>query len=199
MAEYKLTPPMVRGEITARRRRGGQGSAVDRDVEWLQQLQRLAASLPGGYVKKIVWDREDGYPEHSWGFMQWTVRPFVQGYGCDGTTDRNVHLVALTLCGMLGIDYRRCYREAYADCDGAWIEALLDDAGLAEETRLPAEPSLDAIVLMLSDLGQINNRSLVSVLAEALEDRGWPVARYWDLEDAAKARVRAAIAEGFRG
>ncbi|WP_406625387.1 hypothetical protein [Acidovorax sp. SDU_ACID1] len=198
MAEFKLTPPLVRQEIIARRRRGGAGGVVDRDVEWLQWLQREAASLPGGYVKKIVWGEEDGYPEHAWGFVQWTVRPFVQGYGCDGTTDRNVHLVALTLCGMLGIDYQRCYRDAYADNDYAWIDALPDDASLVEETRLPAEPSLDAIVLMLADLEQINNRSLVAVLAGVLEEWDLLPTCYWERKDAAKARVRAVIGAGLR-
>ncbi len=192
MAEYKLAPSLVQEEIAARQRRGARGSVMDRDVEWLLQLQSQAASLPGGYVKKIVWDREDGYPEHAWGFIQWTVRPFVQGYGCDGTTDRNVHLVALTLCEMLDIDYLHCYREAYAENECAWIEALSEDRNLIEETRLPAEPSMDAFVLMLADLYQINNRSLVAVLADALQARGWPLERYWEREDAAKARVRAA-------
>lgn len=196
MAEFKLTPADMQQEIASYRRQAAAKDAVARDLAWLRQLQRAATALPGGYVKKIVWDKEGGYPEHAWGYVQWTVRPFVQGYGCDGTTDGNVHLVALTLCAMLDIDYRRCYREAYAETEDAWIEALRGDLALVAETLLPIEPSLDAITLMLSDLSQINNHSLVTVLAEALLARGWPVEAYWKQVDDAKAHMRLARRAG---
>lgn len=80
-------------------------SGENYQLSWLIRSAERAATLPKGYIKKILWDAEGGYLEHAHGFVQYSPRPFVQGYGCDGTTDENVHLIALTLCERLGIDY----------------------------------------------------------------------------------------------
>ncbi len=143
----------------------------------LADVAEAARQIPAGYIKKIVWDKEDGYPEHAWGYIQYSPRPYRQGYGCDGTTDGNVHLIAATLCGRLGIDYAAAYAEAYRSDTPleeakAWVADMLADERLAQETVIPRGAGRTALSLALSDLYQVNNRSLVEVIEEKLRAAG---------------------------
>lgn len=146
-------------------------------LDYLWDLSKKAALLPEGHLVRIVWDAEEGYPEHAWGYEQFTVRPYRQGYGCDGTTDTNIHLIALELCDRLGIDYVDAYVAAYPedttfdDCQ-RWTSELRDDMKIRAETLIPADSSPAVVGLMLNDLYQINNRSLVAELEERLEAAG---------------------------
>lgn len=199
MAEFKMTSDNMKAELAKIRCAGWPMETVKRQTEWLEQLEKGAEAIPNGYVKKIVWDQEGGYPEHAWGYTQWTVRPFVQGYGCDGSTDENIHLIAVHLCEKLGIDYADCYTRAYSDdgnygSNANWVATLKAKDPLKAETLLPQAVTADALILMLSDLYQINNRSLVAVLEEELSAKGWKVSDFCFKEDEAKARVRAALA-----
>ena len=144
----------------------------------------LARRLPNGYIKKITWDADGGYPEHAWGYVQYSPRPFRQGYGCDGTTDDNIHLIATVLCARLGLDYISLYKQAYPGDDDVecWITGLLANNEIHQETIIPEHTGCDELILMLSDLYQINNRSLVSVLEESLMDKELDV-RGWYLEE----------------
>lgn len=141
---------------------------------WFFQCAKKASNLPGGFIKKILWDAEGGYPEFSHGTIQYSPRPFVQGYGCDGTTDSNIHLIAFTLCQRLGIDYVVAYVQAYNPDDDTinWIRSLPKNQALIEETILPENTGSEELGLMLYDLYQINNRSLVCALEDILEERG---------------------------
>jgi hypothetical protein len=174
----------------------GFGSADDLEIQAFKDSERFAKALPGGYVKKIVWDKEGGYPEHAWGFAQYSPRPFRQGYGCDGTTDANIHLVALTLCGRIGLDYTALYKKAYPDADNAesWLSALAKNEGLLLETLIPEIAGVDEFKLALSDLYQVNNRSLSSELEDALEEMGISVAEWWNDE----SRLRAWKEEAWK-
>jgi len=147
-------------------------------ASWFFQCAAKAMSFSGGYIKKILWDAEGGYPEFSHGTIQYSPRPFIQGYGCDGATDENIHLIAVTLCQKLGIDYVAAYVQAYNPDDDTinWIKSLPNDRALMEETILPENAGPEELGLMLHDLYQINNRSLVCVLEDALEERGIIVA-----------------------
>ena len=199
MPEIKLTPDSVKAEVARIKGAGLSKESAQRNIERLKDLQKQAEAIPNGYVKKIVWDKEGGYPEHAWGYTQWTVRPFVQGYGCDGSTDENVHLIAAILCEKVGIDYADCYTRAYSDdgdlaSNAKWIAELKAKASVKDETLLPDEVTADALVLMLSDLYQINNRSLVDVLEDELDTKGWNVRDFCSKEDEAKERVRAIFA-----
>ena len=155
------------------------------DSQRVEAARLFARRLPNGYVKKITWDREGGYPEHAWGYVQYSPRPFRQGYGCDGTTDENIHLIAAVFCERLGLDYTEIYKEAYPDSsDGIerGMATLLDGEEIREETIIPDSMGLDELRLMLSDLYQINNRSLVGVLEERLLDKGFDV-QEWHFEE----------------
>lgn len=130
----------------------------------------------GAWIKKIVWDEEGGYPKHSWGFIQYTLRPYRQGYGCDGTTDNNIHLIASTMAQREGWNYEAIYREAYGDeSDHAWLHDWLEhiqkpNGTTRKETLLPVQNAAKNWALALNDLYQINNRSLEAVLEELVLD-----------------------------
>ena len=160
------------------------------DSQRVESARLFARRLPNGYIKKIIWDEEGGYPEHAWGYVQYSPRPFRQGYGCDGTTDENIHMIAAVFCERLGLDYIAIYKEAYPDSsDGIerGMANLLNDEESRQETIIPESIGIDELRLMLSDLYQINNRSLVEVLEERLLDKGFDV-QEWHLEE---ERLRA--------
>jgi len=130
---------------------------------------------------KITWDEADGYPEHAWGYVQWSPRPFTQLQGCDGTTDENVHLIAKIFCSQLGLDYPALWEQAYAWRDpqepspGDWLRGDLNDepwASIRTETVIP-ELSEQALRNLLHDLNDINNRSIRTVLEEQFERLGY--------------------------
>lgn len=92
-----------------------------KDAQRVPTDVRDRAIREGKQILHIVWDKAGGYPEHAWGFQQWSVRPFVLGYGCDGTTDGNIHYIALQLCEQLGLDYIELYEQAYVETgDESW-------------------------------------------------------------------------------
>lgn len=130
----------------------------------------------GPWIKKIVWDEEGGYPKHSWGFIQYTLRPYRQGYGCDGTTDKNIHLIASTMAKREGWDYEAIYREAYNHEKNHewlhdWLQHIQDPNGdTAKETVIPPQNTAKTWALALNDLYQINNRSLEAALEELVLD-----------------------------
>ncbi|MGK9452703.1 hypothetical protein ACSSZE_15805 [Acidithiobacillus caldus] len=105
--------------------------------------------------------------------MQYTVRPYVPGYGCDGTTDENIHLIASVLAERSGIDYVAAYRKAYKD-DPDWSVAdwharLRANTTLLQETLIPETHTLKDWILALGDLSEINNHCLVDELRKQLE------------------------------
>jgi len=141
----------------------------------------LTAESTGKYIVKITWDKRDGYPEHSWGYVQWTTRPFTQTQGCDGTIDLNVHCIGIALCQKLGLDYFNLYDEAYSwrDDDNAdWLR----DYGLEFTESQTKIPPLSQIALqrLLYDLNDINCRSLMSLLTDKFAELGYKVNNWWE-------------------
>lgn len=196
MAETRVEDlALERNEIRKRR----ESAESKRNLlAYFGQLSKYACTLPGGYVKKIVWDEAGGYPEHAWGYTQYTVRPYVQGYGCDGTTDENIHLIASTLCAAAGVDYASAYNEAYPGDDPlestqAWVAELPKREALVKETILPSL-SNESLMLALSDLYQINNRTLVCILEERLSAAGHDVSKWCLREDELRRQAKHALA-----
>lgn len=173
---------------------GSSHSAVNHQLQerFNEAMAFATDKLPEGYVKQIVWDEEGGYPSHAWGYVQYSPRPFKQGYGCDGTTDENVHLIAALLCKKLSIDYAAVFVQADPDEDSYseicnWIDGILADAELLAETLIPEEVTADVVILMLSDLYQINNRTLVAALEPHLKAEGFDVGFWWLQEQRLRA------------
>lgn len=153
----------------------------ERKRSFMASLKQHVDKNPGSFIQKIVWDQEGGYPELAWGYVQYTVRPYRQGYGCDGTTDQNIHLIAATLAKRSGLDYLQIYRTAYTDNTGDWIPELFLDRKLLQETVIPEGCNLRTWVLALRDLYEINNRSLVQKLEEQLEPMYPQLHEWWNL------------------
>jgi len=140
------------------------------------------ARRTGKQILHIVWDQEGGYPEHGWGYEQWSARPYEQRQGCDGTVDMNVHLIGLRLCTELGLDYEALYKKAYEwqepPVETDWIRTV-DWDEIAEETFIP-ELSEQALKNLLYDLGEINNSSFVGVLEDEFTRLGYNVENWWE-------------------
>lgn len=165
---------------------------------YLNKLDKIAKSIPGGHLVMFTWTVEDGYPAHAAGFTQWTVRPYHPGYGCDGTTDDNVHLMGMLICESLGIDYAQAYASAYDDTSLAeareMFSSILADPSIRENTLLPTlPPTEDTLILLLSDLYQLNNRSFCDVLAERFASKGFEVDDFCLREDAVKRAYLASL------
>jgi len=165
---------------------------------YLAKLDKIAQSIPGGHLVMITWTVQDGYPAHAAGFTQWTVRPVHPGYGCDGTTDDNVHLMGMLISECLGIDYAEAYASAYDDTPLAeareMFASILSDTSIKQNTILPTlPPTEDTLILLLSDLYQLNNRSLCDVLAERFASKGFEVDDFCLREDATKRAYLASL------
>jgi hypothetical protein len=163
-----------RDEMTRLEAAGLSPEPKRRAMDWLLECARQAERIPGGFVKKIVWDAEGGYPEHAWGYPQYSPRPYRPGYGCDGTTDGNIHLIAAIVCERLGIDYAAAYAEAYShDSTLAgtreWLNDLRRDPEVAAETLVPEGTSNAVVAGMLHDLREINHHNLAGLLEDILE------------------------------
>lgn len=160
----------------------------------IDTAMQVALNIEEGYVQVITWKKELGADDHLDGFIQVTSRPYKQGYGCDGTTDSNIHLIAKTICESIGIDYIDAYMKSYIGMDAdsmtqaiEWISNLKNNPRVVSETIIPVEITLDVLRLVLIDLYQINNRTLVETLAELMIAKGFDVDDYYNHEDRLKA------------
>ncbi len=139
----------------------------------------------GKQILRIVWDEDGGYPEKSWGYEQWSTRPYEQRQGCDGTVDMNVHLIGLRFCEELGLNYQMLYQKAYEQDDPLveteWIETV-DWEAIEAQTIVP-ELSEKTLKNLLYDLAEINNHSFVDVLQEEFTNLGFNVENWWEDED----------------
>jgi len=157
-------------------------SPYSREAEAAPERIRARAKAENKKMKQIVWDEAGGYPQHAWGYVQWSIRPYEQGYGCDGTTSANIHLIALRFCEALGLDYPALYEKAYewqGEKPGqSWLRHY-DWAPIEEETIVP-EVSEQALRDLLDDLGEINNHSVVAVLEEEFTRLGYNVEIWWE-------------------
>ena len=127
---------------------------------------------PATRILHIVWGEEEGYPEASWGFEQWSVRRYRVGQGCDGTIEDSMHFVAIHLFAALGLDYPALYQEAYPgeSLDGWPAPDQL--TWLIEETEMPPLTA-HTMDLLLHDLYDTNHRTLEELLRERLESLGF--------------------------
>ncbi len=114
---------------------------------------------------KNVWDKEGGYPAHSYEYTQYSIRPVPPGYGCDGTTDREHHTRAKEMLGLLGLSYESLYQLAYPKNKHSPLIPA------SEGSYVKDKPNENGLQNMLYDLYQLNNRSLVEVICKELDKR----------------------------
>ena len=128
------------------------------DDEWIEHKIEQGQTLPDAWIKLITCEYTNtvtGETRRSWST---SLRPYVQGYGCDGSTDLNIHAIANRLAEQQGLDYPALLLRAYsgdfsATDDFSWLN---DDVVLAE-TIIPQRIDAD---LALRDLQDINNYTL---------------------------------------
>jgi hypothetical protein len=128
------------------------------DDEWIEQKIEQGQTLLNPWIKLITHKYKNtitGKIRRCWSS---SLRPYVQGYGCDGSTDLNIHAIANRLAEQQGLDYPSLLIRAYpgdfsATDDFSWLK---DDVVLAE-TIIPQEIDAD---LALRDLQDINNYTL---------------------------------------
>ena len=154
------------------------------EVQAAPERLRVLAQETGRQIKQIVWDEAGGYPEHAWGYIQWSVRPYEQRQGCDGTIDLNVHLIGLQLCEELGLDYQALYNQAYEwrgeEEDKTWVSEIDWDV-IEAETIMP-DFSEQALRNLLYDLTEINNHDFVDTLEAEFTRLGYDVEQWWEAE-----------------
>ncbi len=126
--------------------------------EYTEHVLEEGCKRSGSWVKLITTEHRNTATDESRRYWSTSLRPYVQGYGCDGTTDLNIHTIANRLAQMHGLSYRsllsRAYPDDFSDSDDfSWLE---DDVVIAE-TTIPEVIDPD---VALSDLEQINNYTL---------------------------------------
>jgi hypothetical protein len=152
----------------------------DAEAEILR-MQQLQKRYPGVefYYMQILWDEAEGFSpgDHGYGNTQYTIRPYVQGKGCDGTTDDNILLQAKVLCQRVGLQFEKLWYQAEKELDRQDVDrktvktwgTSLDK--VLQETIIPDQEVFD-IPLLLHDLEDLNRRALARVLEEALKAKG---------------------------
>ena len=139
---------------------------------------RQRAKQQGKQILHIIWDRDGGYPAHAWGYEQWSIRPYELGYGCDGTTDGCIHCLAMKICETIGLNYVKLYNQAYPDeelSEQGWWEPYIS------QVVMPKTVNQTVLCLLLHDLEEINNRSVLAVLQDKFEELGYNVDRWWEV------------------
>jgi hypothetical protein len=128
------------------------------DDEWIEQKIEQGQTLLNPWIKLITHTYKNtitGKIRRCWST---SLRPYVQGYGCDGSTDLNIHVIANRLAEQQGFDYSSLLIRAYPiDFSTADDFSWLKDEVVLAETIIPQEIDAD---LALRDLQDINNYTL---------------------------------------
>jgi len=119
---------------------------------------------PHSSIKLITTEYRNIYTGESRRSWSTSLRPYIQGDGCDGTTDLNIHAIANRLASKHGLDYGSLLVQAYPDDATdpdhfSWLKDDVDDVVMAEPI-IPEQIDPD---LALRDLEEINNYTLANV------------------------------------
>ncbi len=128
------------------------------EKDWIERKIEQGKTLQNPWIKLITYEYTHtitGTIRRHWST---SLRPYMQGYGCDGTTDLNIHALANRLAEQQGLDYPALMIRAYPDDfsladDFQWLH----DEDVLAETVIPKAVNAD---LALKDLQDINNYTL---------------------------------------
>lgn len=140
------------------------------ETEWLERKIEQARKVPDPWIKLITYEHRNAITRTMRCHWSTTLRPYMQGYGCDGSTDLNIHAIANRLAEQQEIDYPSLMIRAYprdfsATADFSW----LNDEVVLAETIIPKKIDID---LALRDLEEINNYALAIELGIELQKAG---------------------------
>jgi len=128
------------------------------EKDWIERKIEQGKTLYNPWIKLITHEYMNtvtGKIRRHWAT---SLRPYIQGYGCDGSTDLNIHALANRLAEQHGLDYPALMIRAYPDDfsiadDFHWLH----DEDVLAETVIPKEVDTE---LALKDLQDINNYTL---------------------------------------
>ena len=126
--------------------------------DWIKQNIEQGKTLRNPWIKLITYEYTNTVTGKIRRHWSTSLRPYIQGYGCDGSTDLNIHALANKLAEQHGLDYPALMRRAYPDNfsmadDFHWLH----DEDVLAETVIPKEVDAE---LALRDLQDINNYTL---------------------------------------
>ncbi len=140
------------------------------DDEWIEQKIEEGNTLPHPWIKLITNEYTDTTTGETRRHSSTSLRPYVQGYGCDGSTDLNVHAIANRLAEQHGLAYPALMVRAYPDNSSATDDfSWLNDEDVLAETIMPRDVDAD---LALKDLQDINNYTLAMEFGIELYKKG---------------------------
>ncbi len=128
------------------------------DKECIELKIRHGRALQDPWIKLITCECMNMKTGMTRRYYSSSLRPYIQGYGCDGTTDLNIHALANRLAEQHELDYPSLLKRAYPDefsvsDDLQWLH----DEDVLAETVIPKTVDAD---LALKDLQEINNYTL---------------------------------------
>ena len=140
------------------------------EKDWIERKIGQGKTLQNSWIKLITYEYTNTITATIRRHCSTSLRPYIQGYGCDGTTDLNIHALANRLAEQHGLDYPALLACAYPDDfsrsdDFQWLH----DEDVLAETLIPKKVDAD---LALNDLQEINNYTLAIEFGIELQKLG---------------------------
>ena len=158
--------------------------------EWIEQKIEQGKALQNPWIKLITYEYTNTITGKIRQHWSTSLRPYSQGYGCDGTTDLNIHALADRLAEQQGLDYPALIVRAYPG-DFSLVDDFqwLHDEDVLVETVIPKDVDAD---LVLRDLQDINNHTLAMEFGIELYNIGvistdWT--KIWEFQDVMKKQI----------
>lgn len=119
-----------------------------------EYYSKYGGNISDGWIKLIVNECIDIQTGNTRRFWSTSLRPYRQGYGCDGTTDINIHTIANELGKRNGIDYQIFINQTFSKSIASAYYNWLNEGIALPETIIPEKIDID---MALKDLNEINN------------------------------------------
>ncbi len=119
-----------------------------------EYYSKYRGNISDGWIKLIVTEYIDIQTGNTRRYWSTSLRPYRQGYGCDGTTDINIHTIANELGKRNGIDYQKFINQTFSKPIASAYYNWLNEGKVLPETIIPETIDID---IALKDLNEINN------------------------------------------
>ncbi|GEM_PF-1411325 len=140
------------------------------EKDWIEREIEQGKTLHNPWIKLITHEYTNTVTGKIRQYWSTSLRPYIQGYGCDGSTDLNIHALANRLAEQHGLDYPALMIRAYPnDFSTATDFHWLHDKDVRAETFMPKKVDAE---LALKDLQDINNYTLAMEFGIDLYDIG---------------------------
>lgn len=139
-----------------------------------------------------IWNEEEEIEvnHHMYNYTQFSVRPYKLTYGCDGTTDNNIHYLGVLICKHFGIDYLEEYNIAYSERSEEekegfkkYIDYIFTDKveyeWIKKTTIVPKKINELIVTQLMHDLAEINYPSFTEQLIKTFQTKNINANNYW--------------------